>query len=930
MAVANDSSLLNPNNQKFGSEIRYQLKLYLQKLTEEDAYLERAIGWGPHLAFGGRIAVNWQYRLRLDKFRTEAEKFRADILKTSNLIKKILNKNNFLPGSENPDDADLVKEIINMIEAVIVVREEEQVYHRHSLFLLGYCYYKGVIARKDEDQGKILFERAIKQGYGCPVNYYLNSVNGVIGQKLDWESRYELKFYLGQLQQELYILKTKTLELSDPAIIKKDAELINKNNKLILDIEETLNWVKELLKGSEDITRNNKILKEIMARADFLLKLRDEDKQFHKHALFLQGFCFHRGIGVPQDDRKAWIYFEFSAKQGFGKAQYYLAKYYLDGFMDMPPLEAEAEAIKIFLKNLDVPEVQLYRGQCYLRGKKNKKHYDKAVETVASTETVASSASVETVLPDNVMKIGFDYLGLASSHGYAPAWSSLSPNGCGEIVQLAADQGWVPAMLSCGVWMWERNWGTLRYKPFKALYYYQMAVDHGYHFAAIEIKDRIEALEFGTNSCDVNTGFTPDVPYTPEVLGIIYYEGIGVPPNIEKAKWYIKMAREGYNRYKIINPYLAFHLSLIYGYELGAERDMLFAEEMVHQDQEALQVRNKGKNINNLYNRGVASVAHAFSTPWYYFTPNGLPSPEAAFKNFNVAYNASKKYRGVHAPDYDVVHNLRYCYETGCGVAINREKAREFYEQNIRTDFDYDYIPEEQFKLVAEEMGIPFTFRKIDSENEDDREKDRDPEDDQKNENDISDISAIDIKSKRETEAKNTTKIYSATAAGTESSATPNTSAVTIIGNTVSAAADISAISASNESWLSIHPVVKPMTPYYRQHCQAYFYLLKGDGFKSLHCAEQSVLQGNAVSVRVVNRLTPMRSILRGLDVLGEFPLPLKMMMVEYAFNDGIYLRGMKLGPFGKFGNAKLNAQARADYAKTKEPKPGQSGCVIS
>ena len=97
-------------------------------------------------------------------------------------------------------------------------------------------------------------------------------------------------------------------------------------------------------------------------------KLLQAAEKGHKKAQYRLGFCYDKGKGVAEDDKKAFYWYEKAAAQGHAKAQYQLGQCYKKGEGTTKDM---AKALKYY--NLSAKQgnanAQLALGKCYLKGK---------------------------------------------------------------------------------------------------------------------------------------------------------------------------------------------------------------------------------------------------------------------------------------------------------------------------------------------------------------------------------------------------------------------------------------------------------------------------------------------------------------------------------------------------------------------------------
>lgn len=596
-------------------------------------------------------------------------------------------------------------ELIKKMEEHLKQKDsKEHPYFQQALFFIGYCHQNGIVLSQDIAKTRYYYGCAIAQGNCSPVNYYLHSLDGVLGKKLDWESRYQLNFFLRQLYHKKKVTQSKLQKFEKVIVfsksIKTDSPAKNENilsNKIATDdLEETLNLIEEIIKEDETLFHREQILKKMNDVTKNLLEPILWVGQPHKYTSFLIGYCFHRGIVFSQDDKQAYKFIDLSANQGFEKAQYYLTRYSLQRYNGSSSIDGGIYSEQKFdikqevMRTISVPEAQLYWAQERLKNEKDP--------------------------GDNAERLSISAIQWASNQGYAPAQYFLvkyynaytkykykdfgSPyrtdtKWIGWYFQLAADQGWMPAILEYASELWNRGY---LFDPLKSLHYSQMAVQNGCSNTKIYLRDKI---------------VYSDLHIPSEWLAAIYYQGFeyfGIPRNIRKAKTNMNNSYElgNYESYKMTREAAArfnYHNRLCY------ENGLL---PLPYKDMTAMEIQydfnstNPDAQYNNALHflnsilEGKTAEVEAF----HKVKPEIIPN---IFKKISNEKRGSfpvfflESYADVN--NADTFHNLAICYEQSIGVPKDLAEAERLRKVVCYLQYNGDRY-KKQMQLVTNKMQI--------------------------------------------------------------------------------------------------------------------------------------------------------------------------------------------------------------------------------
>lgn len=136
------------------------------------------------------------------------------------------------------------------------------------------------------------------------------------------------------------------------------------------------------LVGAQDIEKSyaeGKLLYDAENYKAAVPKLKYAAEKGHKKAQYRLGKCYDKGLGVKEDDKQAFRWYNKSAEQKFAKAQYEVGKCYKNG----EGIEKNRDmAFKYFTLSADQgnAEAQLALGKCYMKGRGTAKDLAKAKE----------------------------------------------------------------------------------------------------------------------------------------------------------------------------------------------------------------------------------------------------------------------------------------------------------------------------------------------------------------------------------------------------------------------------------------------------------------------------------------------------------------------------------------------------------------------
>lgn len=811
MAIASDFNLFLHNTLSLDQTSRYQLELYLSKLNE---------------CF---FSTNdWQSTSENKKL----SKINKDMHEVYDLVHLLLVNNNL---------NEIVTEVNGMEKNLQDISFEEKCqYHKHALFFMGYCYHKGIVFQRNSDKAEFYFEMINKQGREAFLDYYIYSLKGMLGKKLDWESRYQLTFYLGQLHQDLFLIESTKAKAGAmriaASVVKVESTKNTEDDYLIADMKKTIILLKEILDESKSLLDQKAIQDNIAKMAETLLKLNAEKQKFNKNAIFLIGYCYHRGVAVSQNNQIALVYFELAANLGFEKAQYYFLRYSIDKIGG----DDKEKSTKLYqeLKKIPTPEAQLHWAEKFL------------------TKSYADASCLDAI---EERRNAIIFLQKASDHGYAPAqyfFAKFYYEKCKtksdkrwvtQHIQLAANQGWLPAIMDCVRFQWSGN--SLYYNAFECLHYSQIAAGYGCSSTTINMQGRISCSEYQT---DHQRSIENTVLMSASVLGAINYQGceqLGIPRDAGKAKKYMETAAsaEYCTKYKYTNISMAYHIGVCF------ENGFMLAENIA-----AAKAQYKlSWDHNAKYNLGVHYLNCFLSGKMYDEPPEIIP------ELFQQA-SAGKNEEMSDVRSCDAMHNLRICYEQGIGCDKSKKLADEWGERILYIEYNCA-IHENQIQLVADKMKINSSaFRKQ--------------------------------KSKDLKKVNNTTQMTLVSGAGAN--------------NTVTTAVDDEITVVSPTTIQPEIRTLTPYYQYHYMAYFEELKGNEGSLFKALEYLEKSILQGNQESVRRRDALLPLRNIERELQNSGQhiantggtfIITSLLKKVAEYAF-DISTPKETNLGPFARPG----------------------------
>lgn len=119
--------------------------------------------------------------------------------------------------------------------------------------------------------------------------------------------------------------------------------------------------------SAEKLYQQGKTLYDAKKYVEAVPKLQAAAEKGHKKAQYRLGYCYDKGRGVKEDDKKAFSWYSKSAAQGHAKAQYQLGRCYKKA---EGTAQDYAKAVEWFTKaaKQDNADAQYALGKCYLKG----------------------------------------------------------------------------------------------------------------------------------------------------------------------------------------------------------------------------------------------------------------------------------------------------------------------------------------------------------------------------------------------------------------------------------------------------------------------------------------------------------------------------------------------------------------------------------
>ncbi|MBO4962211.1 MAG: toll/interleukin-1 receptor domain-containing protein [Clostridia bacterium] len=250
---------------------------------------------------------------------------------------------------------------------------------------------------------------------------------------------------------------------------------------------------------------------------------------------FSLGCCYYLGLGIKKDLKRAFYWWERSAKQVSSQVCYFLATYYLLGVENF--LEPDYEKGLEFLYSSATQNFALVQntlGECYYFGEWLSQDYDKAVEWYTK------SAEQGYDMAQCYLGVCYEFgNGIEQDYKKAVEWYTKS-----------AEQGYARAQCNLGVCYYIANGVKKDYK--KAIYWYTKSAEQGnvtaqfnlgvcYEFGEGVEQDYVKAVEWYTKSAEQGYDMAQCN------LGYCYEFGKGVEQDYAKAvEWYTKSAEQCY------------------------------------------------------------------------------------------------------------------------------------------------------------------------------------------------------------------------------------------------------------------------------------------------------------------------------------------------------------------------------------------------
>ena len=283
--------------------------------------------------------------------------------------------------------------------------------------------------------------------------------------------------------------------------------------------------VEELEQADKQSNRPTGTLEETKNTTLLLAEKGDKEAQFNL------GLMYHRGEGIPQDNKEAIKWLRKAAEQGLAEAQYYLGMMYFIG-EDIP--QDYKETVKWHTKAAEQGNApaQQSLGFMYCHGAGIPQDYKEAVKWYTKA---AEQGNAEAQYNLGVMYYRGE--GIPQDYKEAAKWFTK-----------AAEQGTAEAQYYLG-FMYLNGEGVAKdYK--EAFKWYTKAAEQGdpsaqyklggmYHFGKGVTQDYKEAAKWFTKAAEQGTA---DAQY---FLGVMYRIGQGVAQDYKEAvKWYTKAAEQ--------------------------------------------------------------------------------------------------------------------------------------------------------------------------------------------------------------------------------------------------------------------------------------------------------------------------------------------------------------------------------------------------